>query len=322
MVPHHHQHSFLEKSHTYKFALFTPQDNRKTTAFLEGFNRHLQQHHQLQYEVDTYYLADYETLQKRLEENRYDALVCIDEKCALRAKELLLTMESETPLIFSSITDVNTDASEPLLRMTGLSTPLAEYANQMSLVLSYFPNLKTILILQDQTDSAMKIVGASLPAVLQEQGYTVSTHAKQPTLTRQDILDIASHDMVILLSQRSHEHYTQRLSLLCKEHKTVLYISDTTSVRHGAALGFGKDDNIMGYHAASTAYHILATKTIPEVVTVSYSLKLNLLALEEQGLQLVTLAPLLSLINAARVITPSTQDKISAYLRLEQIPLE
>lgn len=307
----------------YNIAVFTPQISRDTRLFIDSFKHHLQKDHHLTCKTQVYLLSDAESLAEQLKSAGHDLVICLDDECTQQARAMVAQAPSSIPLIFSTVSappiDADTDQSS---QITGLSTPLREFAEQMILILSYTPDVKTILVIQDECDTLMQTVSTTLIPLLKKHEYNVHTMPAKPQLNRQETVDVGKHDMVILLSQASPEEYIQRLSVVCKEHKTVLYITDTTSVAYGAAFGFGKDDASMGSRAASFAYHIVTTHTIPEVSAVPYRLKINLRALDEQGLKLIKLAPLLSLVNTAHVVTPTTKEKINAYLRLEHIPLE
>lgn len=313
----------VRKKERYDIAVFTPQLSRDTRLFIDSFKQHLQKDHHLDCKTQVYLLSDAESLAARLNTQSHDLVVCLDDECTTRARAMVAEAPNNIPLIFSTIStpQIDTDHGKAS-QITGLSTPLREFAEQMILILSYTPDVKTILVIQDKRDVLMQKVSTNLISLLKKHEYTVQTMSAKPQLNRQETVEVGRHDMAILLSQASPEEYIQRLSVVCNEHKTVLYITDTTSVAYGAAFGFGKDDVSMGSRAATLAHHVVTTHTIPEISAVPYRLKINLRALDEQGLKLIKLAPLLSLVNTAHVVAPTTKEKINAYLRLEHIPLE
>ena len=253
---------FPRKKDPFRFALFAPEKERDVEEFRQSFEQHLRDTCKIKYTLEVYYRSQEAQLVTKMRAQPYDLMISLDNSCTIRARELVSQISPDTPLIFSSISYDEGEHAPLINRMTGISTPIGEYATQMSLVLSYTPSIKKILLLQDNQDHCMQEVGNSLHALLISHDYIVTSEKYSPKISRQNTVDIAKHDMVILLGQHFNQEYIQRLAVLCREHKTILYISNTGSVAQGAAFGFGKDDTSMGIHAARLAHQIITSERL------------------------------------------------------------
>lgn len=307
---------------SHAIAIFAPLSSAGVATFLKTFTSHLNTTYQLNHTVEVYYLQNEDELLAGLKNEQFDVVISLEHECTARAKKIVSQLQSPLPLIFSSIDNKTPDDNAPNARITGITAPLADFATQMAMVLSYTPSVKNILILNDNTDPCMSEVADTLRSLLKQEGYTTTSRRCNKSLASTDILLLDSQDMVIMLNQHASQSYIQRLSLLCKEHKTALYIADTTSVLYGASFGFGTDNAFTGRQIANMTYQLIMTEGIPDQLSAPYQLRINMQAIKEQGLALIKIAPLLSLINTTQVVNPRTQEKVAAYLRLEQIPLE
>lgn len=306
----------------YDIAIFAPLNSVSVSTFIKTFTAHLTTTHNLEHTTSVYYLHNEEELVAGLANNSFDLVISLDHECTTRAKKLVREQKSTLPLIFSSIEDAPAQGDDTQARITGVTAPLSDFASQMALVLSYTPSVKNILVLNDVQDPCMNLVAHNMTTLLAHHSYTVTARPCTPTITSEDILLLDSQDMLIMLNQHASQEYIHRLSLLCKEHRTALYIADTTSVLYGASFGFGTDNTFMGRQVANMAHQLITTDGVPDILNAPYHLRINMQAIKNQGLALIKIAPLLSLINTTQVVTPRTQEKVSAYLRLEQIPLE
>ena len=137
---------FPQKHGPYSFALFAPKHGRDVAAFVSSFTAHLNNQFQLKHTIDIFYLSDQKALTEKLEAGAYDITITLDEECTQKAKNIVAQIAPNMPLIFSCIDDSHTQTHPLVNRITGISTPLGEYATQMALVLSYTPEIKKILI--------------------------------------------------------------------------------------------------------------------------------------------------------------------------------
>jgi len=306
---------------THKIALYTPANSISVQAFNTAFMAHFSNKKTSECHFQHYYPGDEQILIKCLNEENVSLLISIDQPCTNISCKLLNTIPNHPPFIFNNLDEPH--GWKKMKRTTGIVTPYTNYTNQMLHILSFImPTKKKVLLLYDEYDQNMIDFQKQLVEKLRELELLVTVLPRQLNITRREIIHISSHDMIMLLTPHPTTQYFQRLSLLCRQHKSLLYASNPILSNYGAALSFGKDEKEIGKQAAIQALQLFEEKTVPPLATVPYKLCVNPQAMEHQGLALIKLLPFLSLLETTTLISPTIEEKVAAYLRLENIPLE
>ncbi len=144
-------------------------------------------------------------------------------------------------------------------------------------------------------------------------------------ISRYNTLAIKEHSLVIVLSAFPQASFIQRLSLICNQHQTPLIVSNLNAVSYGASVAFGLHPVDSAHIIYDMVQNYVHKGTVPyqASIPIESTIMINKDALLEQGFSFQKESrQLLGILNAAKIIEPSTREKIDAHVRLERHSLE
>ena len=301
------------------YALLIKQHTPAHAVHIDALNKQLATRLADNFHLTIYTANDHEQLKHNLMQAVHDGLIVLDEEqTTWLVAQWKAHMFPPLPVVAYSTHDDTTFA--PQHNFIRIPSD-AEYSKQFIRIFSFLPALKDILIFEGKGVSTTPRYKA-LREVLKEKGYFVSSLPLLAAPTRRDIMHLASHDICLVLGDEGQSVDIQRLALLCREHSTLLYHTQHSSIRSGAALTFALDAPTLAAMTIQALHDLEATPINLPLQDMPYRLVVDKQALQEQGVSLHKIASVLSLMSKTSLITPRTQDKVAAYLRLEQIPLE
>ncbi|MGD1997620.1 MAG: hypothetical protein PVJ92_01755 [Candidatus Dependentiae bacterium] len=305
-------------------ALLVPPADVTTTAFAHAIRSELRTQESDEFTCTLYHSDNTARLQEALTQRKHAIIIAYGPFCAQQARDLVKENNSVAFVICGNIFAKKPAKDE---RLVNISTSLEGYTHKLFLIFPFMRMIRKALVLYDKTDPEMVMLQEEFTQLLRKRAdkeEVVTSYPLHKPLTRRDIMLLAEHHIVVVLSQHPRTTDIQRLARLCVEHKTILYMNENNAVDYGAALGVGLNDVEVGTMAAQCARHIASSskKSIPSTITLDCQLRINAHALSQQGLPMMRVAPLLSLIEATTMVAPTPQAKVAAYLRMEHIPLE
>ena len=249
-------------------------------------------------------------------------IVCLDNNYASMLHAAYAKMQCSALLLFI-------DWGHP----TALAAPLppkykviapdpALITEQLCGLITSIPAIHTVGLLYDPADQALTNLIAPITEWLEKRTYHITTIVRKPTISTIDINAFSACDMLIFLCKVAPEEYIQRLATVCKQHNTVLYATNHTALSHGAAFAFVPHIANLARTSISLLKHYVTSNTLDIPETLTYQLLINELEILDNSFLTSSLKKFMQLARTLTVFTPTPPDKVSAYLRLEQIPLE
>jgi len=248
-------------------------------------------------------------------------IVCLDNQLApavLQAKNKLLI---SAPLIFVDIEQPKNAAHLPPSCVT-ISTPTALFTERFCSILTCMPNIKKVGILYDRNDAILANFLTPLTEWLAAHSFQPNAVARKPNISSSDILFIRSLDLLILLCRSTPSDYLERLVVVCKKQNTILYATHHAGFFAGAPFAFVPPVASMAKEAVNILIRYLNTNSIGSPVQVDCQLLVNNHEVRNNAALAGQINTFLDLSQSIKIATPTTAEKISAYLRLEQAPLE
>ena len=203
-----------------------------------------------------------------------------------------------------------------------VTTALPFFVEQMCSIVRYIPTIQKVCLLYCPQDLLLMSLLPNFEAWFKSRNYDVRTLQRMPTITGNDVIALAAFDMVIFLCRNAPSDYLTRLTTVCKEQHTILYISNPIGVHYGAPCAFGPHLEKLAAQTLQVMIEFLSTSTVSSPTVVDYQLSINTTEVAQLPLLSAGLNSFIALASKTTVITPTTADKVSAYLRLEQVPLE
>jgi len=195
------------------------------------------------------------------------------------------------------------------------------FVEQFCNLILYMPTIRKVGILYCPQDPILMPLLPTLEGWLTQHSYTTKAIKRTPSITGADVVLFADFDLIIFLCRNAPQDYMTRLATVCKEQQTILYVSSPAAIGYGAPCAFGP--NLKGQARATLqVIRSYLSNTPPQPIQVDYEISINKNEVNIHPLLAPTLSPLISLAKNTTVIAPATADKVLAYLRLEQVPLE
>ncbi len=249
-------------------------------------------------------------------------MVCLDNNYAAHMLHAKTRLHISAPLLFADL-DIPKTVLSPLPPKCVTVTPeTAYFASYFCSIVPTLPNVRVITILHDQHDIVLGPLIPEINAWLEERNYEIKKIARNPTIISDDLLAIASSDLVLFMSKSTPDDYARRLVNVCKQHKTLLYSTNPTLLAHGAHFAFTVNQHDVVQESIAIFIRYLTNNVISSTATIRYQLLINSYEVAHNKTLATSLDPFMKLSQTITVIAPTTPEKVSAYLRLEQIPLE
>jgi len=221
------------------------------------------------------------------------------------------------------------DWGEPVAAPTPLpqkcfvvTTALPFFVEQMCSLIPQIPTIEKVCIVYCPQDLILKPLVPILETWLTARNYKTKVASRTASITGNDVIMFAQFDMVIFFCRNTPSDYLTRLATVCKEQRTILYAANPIATHYGVPCTFGPNIQSMAKQTIQMLFEYLSTNTATSPSMVEYQLIINSYEVENHPLLATGLASFIALAKKTTVITPTTADKVSAYLRLEQVPLE
>ncbi len=203
-----------------------------------------------------------------------------------------------------------------------ISTPITFFAQQLCNFIVNLPTVQKICILFCPQDQLFVSLLPSIEGWLTTRNYEYKKIERMPSITGNDVILFSQFDLIIFLCRNTPDDYMTRLATVCREQHTILYVTNPVSIAHGAPCAFGPHLKQMAQMTLHVMREYLATGMYINPTLVEYELIINKYEVAQNPIFLASLESFMTLAEKTTVITPTTSDKVSAYLRLEQVPLE
>lgn len=249
-------------------------------------------------------------------------IVCLDNQYAALMLLTRAKLHISAPLVFVDL-DLPKALPIPLpAKCICIATDLTTFVSDMCSLIPTIQSIHTVGILYDQTDQILTPLLPEIVAWLEKRDYVAKAIVRKPTITSADVLVFGSCDMLIFLSRSAPEDYQQRLATVCKQQHTMLYATTPSALSYGASFVFTPNMHHMADEAVSVLSRYLSTNTVSPTIYIGYQLLINSYEVANNKLLAASLNLFMTLSQTITIATPTTPEKVSAYLRLEQIPLE
>jgi len=228
----------------------------------------------------------------------YDLIFTIGAMSSQLINELSAKKQKNIPHVFSAVADpLRLNMVKSLEKPGGLSTGIVEdydIAQEVTLLRAVKPNIKTILLVYDPTQSSggLQLKKEALEKVLTALGIKLLTVEvfHQSDIVPKTRAFIAQADVVMILKDHTVVSAVDSLIKLCNLHHVTLLTSELDSNAKGAALSFGVEEYEFGRRGAGMAIQILEQgakpATMPCIDAGDHMLKINSKAIKEQGLDI------------------------------------
>lgn len=246
----------------------------------------------------------------------YSCIVVFDQHTLMQTLEIRTQEALATPLFFYLPSGSLLPFQTLPTRCGGITSNGSQWPHECSILPRNLPRMDNILIVHDYhyEEDAVRLQSALTRARI----YTVALRY-QNTLTRQLIMLMKHYEMIIVLAQSLPAEYTERIISICATRKTILYTNNYGLLFSGAQFYFGPDSKAIAQSLCNSITQALSQseefscKEIPDTFIIN-SGSCPSITIDNQ--------PLLKLLDSIQIITPSTHEKVAAYLRLEELPLE
>jgi len=261
-------------------------------------------------------------LAETLDASKIDFILCLDANYARLLSAACTSIHCGAPLIFADWGRPPIDDVSPALTCVYLVPEPAECVLQLCSLATTITKSGTIGILCDPADQTLYSLLPDITAWFTRRSYAVFTMLRKPTITTADITSLKSADILIFLSKTAPEEYMQRLITVCKQQGTVLQATTHTALAQGAPFAVAPDHAAHAHLLATLFTHHLTTSTLPQPACMPYLLLASGQEILKNQDLATTLEDFLHLTQNITIKAPSPTEKVSAYLRLEQLPLE
>jgi hypothetical protein len=252
-------------------------------------------------------------LQQFININEFDLILTFDAQTTDALARIRERKKSTTPLFFiereSDVRKTHPPAS------SGIIKEKREAAQPIEAILECFDASASIAIIYDHQNQTLYNEVQEFCAKTKKASFGV---ACQTVLSRETISQLKVADCIILIAEQLSHAYIDRLTTICRARSIFLYTISQALFIAGADCYWGQDPKVASTALAATIAHYFATREYLNPSHVPNSISFQATITPD-----ITVANrLLShLIHTVVLSTPTTEDRIDAYLRLETIPL-
>ncbi|HHT7803367.1 TPA: ABC transporter substrate binding protein [Streptococcus suis] len=210
---------------------------------------------------------------------------------ATPAAQSLATVSTETPILFTAVTDpISADLVESLEKPGGLLTGTSDQApidKQVELLGQAVPDAKTVGILYTTSERNSEIQVEQAEKLLKEAGYKVVLKGITSSNEVQDATTSLMKDVdaVFVPTDNTVAATMSMIGELSAEHKVPVIGGSTDMVDQGGLLTYGTNYEALGRQTAKMAIKIIEGEKVSEV-PVEYPEAVNLHVNEEMAQKL------------------------------------
>ncbi|NQM39331.1 ABC transporter substrate-binding protein [Streptococcus suis] len=210
---------------------------------------------------------------------------------ATPAAQSLATVSTETPILFTAVTDpISADLVESLEKPGGLLTGTSDQApidKQVELLGQAVPDAKTVGILYTTSERNSEVQVEQAEKLLKEAGYKVVLKGITSSNEVQDATTSLMKDVdaVFVPTDNTVAATMSMIGELSAEHKVPVIGGSTDMVDQGGLLTYGTNYEALGRQTAKMAIKIIEGEKVSEV-TVEYPEAVNLHVNEEMAQKL------------------------------------
>lgn len=210
---------------------------------------------------------------------------------ATPAAQSLVTVSTETPILFTAVTDpISADLVESLEKPGGLLTGTSDQApidKQVELLGQAVPDAKTVGILYTTSERNSEVQVEQAEKLLKEAGYKVVLKGITSSNEVQDATTSLMKDVdaVFVPTDNTVAATMSMIGELSAEHKVPVIGGSTDMVDQGGLLTYGTNYEALGRQTAKMAIKIIEGEKVTEV-PVEYPEAVNLHVNEEMAQKL------------------------------------
>ena len=210
---------------------------------------------------------------------------------ATPAAQSLATVSTETPILFTAVTDpISADLVESLEKPGGLLTGTSDQApidKQVELLGQAVPDAKTVGILYTTSERNSEVQVEQAEKLLKEAGYKVVLKGITSSNEVQDATTSLMKDVdaVFVPTDNTVAATMSMIGELSAEHKVPVIGGSTDMVDQGGLLTYGTNYEALGHQTAKMAIKIIEGEKVTEV-PVEYPEAVNLHVNEEMAQKL------------------------------------
>jgi len=249
-------------------------------------------------------------------------IVCLDNNYASFVLQAKNKLHISAPVVFIDLEAPKSIQAPLPPKCVAIVPETAHFATHFCSVIPTLPNIRVITILYDQQDPVLSPRVPEIKTWLEQRNYTVNVTTRKPTIISDDLLSIASSELLLFISKSTPEDYAKRLINVCRQHKTLLYTTNATLLAHGAPFAFAVNQECAVAENVAVFNRYLHSNVVSTTANIPYQLLINSYEVASNKALSASLDPFIKLSQIITIVTPTTPEKVSAYLRLEQIPLE
>lgn len=249
-------------------------------------------------------------------------IVCLDNNYASMLHAAYSKMRSSALLLFidwGAPAALPTPLPAKYKVITAQPLPTTE---QLCSLIPSIATVHTVGLLYDPADQAFINLIEPIAQWLESRAYRTTTLMRKPTISTMEITAFGACDMLIFLCKVAPEEYIHRLATVCKQQHTLLYATNQAALAHGAAFAFVPHVPHLARATTSLLKQYVTSNALENPEPLTHQLLINELEVAENPLLTSSLQKFMQLARTLTVFTPTPPDKVCAYLRLEQIPLE
>ena len=279
----HHVPTTLDPTPLYRVATLSFSPSKILEDVENGFTQTISQDLSLRVKFDKYNANNSQILLRSVIEEildrDYDLIFSLGRICSQTIKAITQKRNyTKVPIVFCAVVDPIKSGivdTMPLSKsyLTGTASALQDYSLQIKLLKKLVPSIERITIACIPTSlaggsdeyqavkNALNLHGISVKIV--EFDHINEVAQRLPA-------EISEGDMLMILRDTTLMTAIDRIIKICRQHRVPLFASDTTSVKKGAALGFGVTEYGIGKQTANHALAILRDRKNPGDVPITY----------------------------------------------------